>query len=195
VEWREVLILRKLSSSEASLPCKFILSDISEKEITSGDGYHIFEPTIVLEMDGKNVFDSLGIGGVKSAVIMHSRERLIQRTLELITDLSEKDEGSYEYWLLGTGFGFHVKRKNRVLDLFLRVDGHMGPTQGVSYPQTILAGTVSASEWVESIASLSRTLSDLFRRLDPLTYQDPRFQKQEESLSLLEKWLTLGRNL
>jgi|SRR5437870_11013356 len=106
-----------------------------------------------------------------------------------------KNGGAYEYWLLGTGFGFLVERNGRTLQLFLRVDGGMGPTQGVNSPQTVHIGTVSVNEWVESIASLSRSLSDLFRRLNPETYRDPMFQRDEASLSLLEKWLSVGRNL
>ena len=58
--------------------------------IASADGYGISEPIVTLEIDGKNVFESLGINGVKSAVIMHSRERFIGRTRELVEDLSEK---------------------------------------------------------------------------------------------------------
>jgi len=177
------------------LRCKFVLSDVSENMIASADGYGISEPIVTLEIDGKNVFESLGINGVKSAVIMHSRERFIGRTRELIEDLSEKNDGAYEYWLLGTGFGFLVERNGRTLQLFLRVDGGMGPTQGVNSPQTVHIGTVSVNEWVESIASLSRSLSDLFRRLNPETYRDPMFQRDEASLSLLEKWLSVGRNL
>src|SRR5213593_1606490 len=97
--------------------------------IASADGYGISEPIVTLEIDGKNVFESLGINGVKSAVIMHSRERFIGRTRELNEDLSEKNDGAYEYWLLGTGFGFLVERNGRTLQLFLRVDGGMGLTK------------------------------------------------------------------
>jgi hypothetical protein len=177
------------------LTCKFILSDISEKIIASEEGYNIFEPIVALEIDRKNVFESLGINGVKSAVIMHSREQFIETTLKLIRDFSEKNEGAYEYWLLGTGFGFRAQTKGRALHLFLRVNGKMGPTQGVNSPQTVHIGTVSVNEWVGSIASFSRSLSDMFRRLNPKTYHDPMFQKQDASLALLEKWLSSGRNL
>ena len=175
--------------------CKFILSDISEKIIASEEGYSIFEPIVALEIDGKNVFESLGIDGVKSAVIMHSREHFIKTTLKLIRDLPEKSESAYEYWLLGTGFGFRARRKDQTLQLFVRVDGKMGPTQRVNSPKTVHIGTVSVNEWVESIASLSKSLSDMFRRLKPELYHDPVFQKQEARLSLIESWLSSGRNL
>jgi len=175
--------------------CKFILSNISEEIIAGENGYEIFEPIVILEIDGKNVFESVRIDGVKSAVIMSSRERFIQTTLKLTEDVSRKNEGTYEYWLLGTGFGFHAQRKDRILDLFLRVDGTWGPTQGVNSPQTVHIGPVSVNEWVESIVSLSRSLSSMFRRLNPETYHNSLFQKDEARLSLLEKWLGSGRNL
>jgi len=176
------------------LTCKFVLSDISEKIIASEEGYSIFEPTVLLEIDRKNVFESLGINGVKSAVVMHSREQFIEKTLRLIRDLSEKNQCAYDYWLLGTGFGFRIERKDQTLQVFLRVDGKMGPTQGVNSPQTVHIGTVSVNEWVESIASLSSSLSDMFRRLNSELYYDPLFQKQEARLSSLERWLSSGRN-
>jgi len=47
------------------LRCKFVLSDVSENMIASADGYGISEPIVTLEIDGKNVFESLGINGVK----------------------------------------------------------------------------------------------------------------------------------
>jgi len=175
--------------------CKFVLSDISEETIAGENGYDIFEPIVALEIDGKNVFELLRIDGVKSAVIMPSRERFIQKTLKLIENPSKKDGGTHDYWLLGTGFGFRVRTKVRMLDLFLRVEGAWGPTQGVNSPQTVHIGTVLMNEWVESIVALSRTLSDLFHRLNPETYHDALFQKDEARLSLLEKWLSSGRNL
>jgi hypothetical protein len=137
--------------------CKFILSDISEETIAGENGYDIFEPIVALEIDGKNVFELLRIDGVKSAVIMPSKERFIQKTLKLIENPSKNDGSTHEYWLLGTGFGFRVQTKGRMLDLFLRVEGKWGPTQGVNSPQTVHIGTVSVNEWVESIVALSRT--------------------------------------
>jgi len=175
------------------LTCKFVLSDVSEKQISSGEGYNIFEPTVALEIDGRNVFETLGIDGAKSVVVMASRERFIETTVKLIEELSEKDDGFCEYWLLGTGLGFRLERKGRILEVFLRVD-NWGPTQGVSSPQTVRIGTVPISEWVESIASLSRTLSNMVRRLNPELYHDPLFQKEEANLSLIERWLRTGRN-
>lgn len=176
------------------LVCKFILSEISEKIIASEEGYSMFEPIVALKINCKNVFKSLGIDGAKSAVIMHSRENFIETSLEMVEDLSKRKRGAYDYWLLGTGFGFRVERKGQTLSVLLRVDGTWGPTQGINSPQTVRVVTVSVSEWVESIVSLSSSLSDLFRRLNRETYNDPIFQSQEAGLSELEKWLISGRN-
>lgn len=149
---------------------------------------------MTLEIDGKNAFESLSVDRVRSVVIMDSRERFIDVTLKMIGDLFEKKESVYEYWLLGTGFGFRSERKDQTLQTSVRVDGGMGPTQGVRSPQTVHIGAVPVNEWVESIVLLSKTLSDLFRRLNAETYRDPVFQRHEASLLRLEKWLSMGRN-
>jgi len=47
-----------------------------EDEIGNEDGYSIFEPTVALEIDGKNVFHVLGINGAKNTVIMYFRRML-----------------------------------------------------------------------------------------------------------------------
>ena len=48
------------------MTCEFILSGISNEEVKHENGYDIFEPTLVLKIDGKNVFRSLGLDGVKN---------------------------------------------------------------------------------------------------------------------------------
>jgi len=62
------------------LPARFILSDIVERQVADGNGYSIFEPTVALEINGKNVFQSLGIEGARITVVMHFRKAAIKET-------------------------------------------------------------------------------------------------------------------
>jgi len=87
------------------MTCEFILSGISNEEVEHENGYDIFEPTLVLKIEGRNVFRSLGLDGVKNPVIMHFREEKIQGNSQ-IDPRHCKSEGTYRYWLTGTGFGF-----------------------------------------------------------------------------------------
>ncbi|HWY28626.1 MAG TPA: hypothetical protein VNW25_05140 [Candidatus Sulfotelmatobacter sp.] len=172
------------------MSCRFILSEIDEGEVAFEEGYSIFEPTVALEIDGSNVFHRLGIDGAKHTVVMHPREQWIKETVKVLKDLrvDPKSEGEYNYWLYGTGFGFFLERKEDTLNIYLKV-GPGGPTQGVSYPQTIHIGTISTKEWIRAVVSVSNELSNLFLRLNAETHGDRLFQRQEQDLALLKKWL------
>ena len=85
-----------------------------EDEIGDEDGYSIFEPTVALEIDGKNAFHVLGINGAKNTVIMPFRENAIKVTIKMTDGLNEEN-GDYKYWLVGTGFGFRLERNGRNL--------------------------------------------------------------------------------
>ena len=171
------------------MTCEFILSGISNEEVEHENGYDIFEPTLVLKIEGRNVFRSLGLDGVKNAVIMHFREEKIQVTLGLIHDTASKSEGTYRYWLTGTGFGFRLNRIGNVLRVFIEVDGHYGPVQGIRYPQSEHVGDVLVEEWVRAFLLLSRSLSKIFERLNPTIYELPGIRKQEKKLSEIAVWL------
>jgi hypothetical protein len=151
------------------MTCEFILSGISNEEVKHENGYDIFEPTLVLKIEGKNVFRFLGLDGVKNTVIM--------------------SEGTYRYWLTGTGFGFRLNRIGNFLRVFVEVDGHYGPVQGIRYPQSEYVGDALVEEWVRAFLLLSRSLSKIFERLNPTIYELPGIQKQEKKLSEIAGWL------
>src|SRR6266498_586158 len=54
--------------------CRFVLSKIIEDEVAHEYGYDIFEPTVGLEIAGKNIFNELGLEGSDRVVIMHFLE-------------------------------------------------------------------------------------------------------------------------
>ena len=171
---------------------RFILSDIVESQVADENGYSIFEPTIALEINGKNVFQSLGIEGARITVVMHFREAAVRKTRRMIGDLSESKKGEYNYPLLGTGFGFRLERNNHTLKVFVKVD-RTGPTQGVSGPQSIYVGTIAVDKWVEAVVSLSTELNGIFRRLNPEILSDPLVQRQEAKISHLVEWLRIRK--
>ncbi len=171
-----------------------MLSDIVEGEVASENGYDIFEPTVTLQVKGTNVFHAIGIEGAKNTIIMSFREDAIRQTLRLIRNVSKKGANEHRYRLYGTGFCFHVERNGDSVNILLNLDA-LGPTQGVSWPQAVPVGTVSVDEWVESIVSVSRELSNLFRRLNPEIYSDRLFQKDERRLSQLDEWVNARKGL
>ena len=172
------------------MSCRFVLSDVDEGQVAYEEGYSIFEPTVALEIDGKNVFRSIGIEGAKVTVVMAFRKYALGETLKMIDDVSGDKDGKneYSYHLIGTGFGFKLESSGSLLKVFLTV-GRSGPTQGVADRQAIHVGSLSVKDWVEAVSSLSRYLSNMFFRLNPETHNDPIFQRDEKELILLEEWL------
>ncbi|SRR5712664_511715 len=167
--------------------CRFVLLGVDENIIRSEIGFDVFEPKVSLEINGKNVFEPLGISGVENPVIMHSLERFLQETLRLLETLKVKSTSEHRYWFLGTGFGVKLRREGTSVALFLEVDGHWGPVQGLAYPQSVEVGILTVREWVKSIVSFARTLLDFFKRLNPGIYSS--MKEQELQIQQLNAWL------
>ena len=105
------------------MSCRFVLSDVDEGQVAYEEGYSIFEPTVALEIDGKNVFRSIGIEGAKVTVVMAFRKHALGETLKMIDGVSGDKDGKneYSYHLMGTGFGFKLERSGSLLKVFLTV--------------------------------------------------------------------------
>jgi len=100
--------------------CRFVLSKIIEDEVASEYGYDIFEPTVGLEVAGKNIFSDLGLDGSDRVVIMHFLEVALGKTIRLLDDISRDPGGEYEFWLLGNEYGIELQRRGDVLEEYLR---------------------------------------------------------------------------
>src|SRR3989442_3503555 len=100
--------------------CRFVLSKIIEDEVASEYGYDIFEPTVGLEVAGKNIFSDLGLDGSDRVVIMHFLEVALGKTIRLLDDISRDPGGEYEFWLLGNEYGIELQRRGDVLEDYLR---------------------------------------------------------------------------
>ena len=170
------------------IQCRFLLRDVKNWEISDENGYDIFEPTVSMELEGKNAFEPFGISGVEHPVIMHSLENFLRETLRLVQQVESKPNSEHRYWLLGTGFGFRLIRSGSSLDVSVEVDGHYGPVQSVEkWPQSKEVGRVTAREWVQGIVALATELLALFQRFNPKTYS---FLKNLESeTQALRSWL------
>src|SRR6267143_2653139 len=153
--------------------CRFILTNINEAEIKSEDGYSIFEPTLKLEVQGKNAFRKMGVDGVDKVVVMHFIEIALKKTQQLAEEYSRVAKRDYAYGLLGTGVIIRLKPHNNDLDVFLETDPRYGPlprTVGMNYSNHV--GTISLRDWIEAIVDLSGELIEYFRLLNPRVYRE-----------------------
>jgi len=170
--------------------CRFVLSKIIEDEVAHEYGYDIFEPTVSLEIAGRNIFTGLGLDGTDRVVIMHFLEDALRETLRLIDDISRRQEGEYEFWLLGSEYGIELQRRGNILEVMLQVGYRHGSeldwTEGSRKNR---AGPIKVNDWVEAIVRLGKELSDLFEHLNPPMV--PALKELEAKRKALERWLTL----
>jgi len=91
------------------LTTRFILSEVIEKEILSEYAYDIFEPTLKLEIQRRDVLKDIGLDGIKRVVVMHFMESALRMTKGMLDDLAKAATSEYTYWFLGTGFGLRPR--------------------------------------------------------------------------------------
>ena len=177
-------------SEQKDSRCRFRLSNIDENLVRHETGYDVFEPTVSLEVNGKNVFEALGISGVENPVIMTSLEMFLKETLRLVERVTDEPTSEHRYWFLGTGFGLKLRRDATNLALFLEVDGRWGPTQGLPNQQSKEAGKVAPKDWVQAVVELAGDLLDIFKQLNPRIYSTIRMDLPIQQLT---EWLAASR--
>ena len=172
----------------ADSDCRFVLMNVREEEIRQDVGYHVFEPTVEIELNGVKVFESLGASGAEPVVIMHFREDALAETCRLVAnyDRHPAGEDEYDYWFHGTGCGLKLRRKGTQLHIAVDVDWGMGPADKVA-PGIYPVGWITVRAWVEAIVVLSNDLSKQFRRLNPELFA--YIKDQELLIQELESWL------
>ncbi len=168
---------------------RFILSEIVVDEIRDELGFHVFEPTVTLGIDGVNVIEKFGEKGVESVIIAGSIEDtfvdckrmagLYERVLSIFT------EGSYSFAFLGTGVAINLERDGDELKVFLEVDS-IGPVGNLKYGDYPL-GRVTVVEWIRAVVNLAKEVRDLFKRHNPRLYGITK--KQWFQIGQLESWL------
>lgn len=169
----------------------FILSDIVEDEIRFEYGYDIFEPTVALEIRGKNIFEEFGERGVKGVIIMPSIEDTL-KDCKRMAGLPERvfifiEEGVYSFLFYGTACCINLKEEGDELEVVLEVDGSMGP-RGVLNDGSYPVGRVTVREWINAVVNLAENVLNLFRRLNPRLYAI--IKKEWFQLGQLQSWLT-----
>lgn len=173
--------------SRHSLSTRFVLKDIEERNILDDNAFDIFEPTLGLLIEGKDVLKENGISDIRNAVVMHFMEEALRVTRYIVNELAQSPEREYAYWFLGTGFGIKARRHGMTLELKLEIDPHMGPVSSSELSRkTIDLARVSIKDWVEAIICLSKELSGLFYRVHPNLQA---LRDQERQRLILEKWL------
>ena len=165
-----------------------MLSGVIEREILDSNGYDIFEPTLKLELQGRDVLKEIGIDGISRVVIMHFMESALKETQRMVNELSSTPNGEYMYWFLGTGFGMKLRAHGRISEVELIIDSQRGPT-GMSHIHkgTKTLGSINVNEWVQVIVSLSKELSERFQSANPQAYRN--LSDQGARRKVLESWL------
>ena len=170
-----------------------MLSEIIEDEVTHEYSYDVFEPTVGLEIAGRNIFNELGLDGAKIVVIMHFLEIALGETLRLIDSLTHEQKDEYEFWLLGSEYGIELERRDNVLDVVLQVGyQHSSGQYHIKGAGKRHEGLITVKDWVEAVVRLAKEMSDLFERLNPQMY--PSLKGLESKRKALELWLALHRN-
>jgi hypothetical protein len=173
--------------------CRFVISKVIEDEVTYEDAYDIFEPTVGLEIAGRNIFSELGLDGTDRVVIMHFLEIALGKTLRLVDDISRNPSGEYEFWLLGSEYGIELQRRGNILEVTLLVGYRHGleldSLDSIDESRKHRAGPITVNDWVGAVVRLAKELSDLFERLNPPMV--PALKELEAKRKALEHWLTL----
>lgn len=170
------------------LQSRFVLSGVIEREILDSNGYDIFEPTLKLEIQGRDVLKEIGIDGISRVVIMHFMESALKETQRMVNELSITPNGEYTFWFLGTGFGMKLRRHGRISEVELIMDSKKGPTgMNETHKGTKTLGSISVSDWVQIIVSLSKELNERFQNANPRAYKN--LSDQEARRKVLESWL------
>jgi hypothetical protein len=167
---------------------RFVLSGVIEGEILDSNSYDIFEPTLKLEIQGRDVLKEVGIDGISRVVIMHFMESALKETQRMVNELPSTANGEYTYWFLGTGFGVKLRRHGNISEVELMMDSQKGPTgTSETHKGTKTLGSISVNEWVRMIVSLSKELNERFQKANSRAYQN--LSGQEARRNVLESWL------
>jgi hypothetical protein len=165
-----------------------VLSGVIEGEILDSNGYDVFEPTLKLELQGRDVLKEVGIDGISRVVIMHFMESALRETQRMVNELSSTPNGEYTCWFPCTGFGMKLRRQGRFSEVELMMDSKKGPTgMNETHNGTKTLGSISVNEWVGIIVSLSKELNERFRNANPQAYEN--LSDQEARRKVLESWL------
>lgn len=167
---------------------RFVVSDINDKELLDDNVYDVFEPTLSLEIRGRDVFEEIGLHGIKKVIVMRFLESALKLTQRMIDDIHKRPTDEYVYRFLGTGYGLRVNRQGDGLELRIHKNPRMGPLKerGLNDDMKIL-GQVGVKDWVRSVTSLSRQLADRIAVANPRF--KPYLASQEKRREALEDWV------
>ncbi len=167
---------------------QFLVSDINENELLDENVDHIFEPTMSLQLEGKDVFKENGLNPVRHVIVMVFLESALKLTRLMLEDVGKQSTGEYKYFFTGTGYGLRVKRRDSSLQIMIDTNTKMGPVDPKSTIEDMkLLGETSVNEWVRGISTLSKQLNDRISAANPSFGQ--YLAPQERQRIALESWL------
>lgn len=164
---------------------RFLLLDDSEKGIDP-DWYHLFEPTVELEIKGKQVLGKHTKGGIRNVIIFVFMEHALNLTERMVTNLDSSEFKEFVYWFTGTGHGLQLSLREKTLDVDLLTDPMLGPVSNDALTSgSRRLGTVNPVEWVQAVAGLGQELAARFK-----SYHDSSavLKSQERSIHRLQTW-------
>src|SRR5712691_10582369 len=119
----------------------------------------MFEPTLNLEIQGRDVFRAIGLDGIRKVIVMRFMEYALRLTQRMIADLDSHPANEYKYWFLGTGYGLRLNRSDDLVEINLDLDPRTGPLLGREQINgSNVLGRVSVKDWVHSLVDLSKQL-------------------------------------
>lgn len=166
---------------------RFLLSNDTERGIDP-DWYHLFEPTVELEIRGKQVLGEHLDGGLRNVIIFVFMEHALKSTQRMLTNLKSDDNKEFVYWFTGTGHGLKLCFHDKTFEVELVTDPALGPVSNdalIRNPRHL--GTVDPVEWVRAIVGLGQELISRFK-----SYPDSStvLKNQERRILTLQSWLS-----
>jgi hypothetical protein len=145
-----------------------VVSDINDRELLDDNVFDTFEPTLNLEIQGRDVFRAIGLDGIRKVIVMRFMENALRLTQRMIADLDSHSTNEYKYWFLGTGYGLRLNRSDDIVEINLDLDPRTGPLLGKEQiKDNKVLGRVSVKDWVHSLVVLSKQLTDRINAANP----------------------------
>jgi len=150
------------------LDVQFVVSDINDKELLDDNVFDMFEPTLNLEIQGRDVLKAIGLEGIRRVIVMRFMEYALRLTQRMIADLDSHPTNEYKYWFLGTGEGLSLNRSDDHVEINLDLDPRTGPLMGREQIKgSKVLGRVSVKDWVHRLVVLSKQLTDRISAVNP----------------------------
>jgi len=136
------------------------MSEIQESDLRDEYSFELFDPTLTIELRGRNAFEAFGFRDAGNVIVMDFLTKTLRETLHILQQLDWKiEEADHEFYLTGSPRAWRVtlRRQGTNLEVALAEDD--------TSPQVV--GQISVRDWVEGVLAFAREIFDLYQRLNP----------------------------